>query len=166
MEEHEMHMRLALKEAYLALEAGDFPVGCVIVQEGRVVATGRRQNSAILTNELDHAEIVALRSLLTEKPGTDVSRVTMYSTMEPCLMCYASMLVNNISNIVYGYEDAMGGGTSLPLTELTPLYASKQISITGSVLRAECLALFQLFFRTEANGYLSDSLLARYTLSQ
>lgn len=166
MTEHEEHMRLAIEEARQALQAGDFPVGCVMVLEGKVVATGRRRNSGYRANELDHAEIVAMRELLNEQPELDTSRLTVYSTMEPCLMCYATMLVNNISKIVYGYEDAMGGGTGLPLAALAPLYASKKIEITGSVLRAECLTLFQQFFRAGANGYLQDSLLARYTLHQ
>lgn len=159
-------MRLALEEARLAFEAGDFPVGCVIAQEGKVVATGRRQNSSARINELDHAEVVALRILFDENPQVDASRLTVYSTMEPCLMCYATMLVNNISHIVYGYEDAMGGGTNLPLALLAPLYSSKKVVIAGSVLRPECLALFKQFFRAESNAYLQDSLLARYTLSQ
>ena len=166
MEGHEVFMRLAIKEARLAFEAGDFPVGCVIVQEGKVVATGRRQNSSAGINELDHAEIVALRTLFEGNPQADASLLTVYSTMEPCLMCYATMLVNNISNIVYGYEDAMGGGTNLPLAVLAPLYSSRKVEITGSVLRPECLALFQQFFRAEASDYLQDTLLARYTLSQ
>ena len=166
MNQHEVFMRLALEEARMALDAGDFPVGCVIVQGREVVATGRRQNSSARINELDHAEVVALRSLFDKNPQADASRLTVYSTMEPCLMCYATMLVNNINHIVYGYEDAMGGGTNLPLVVLAPLYSSKKVTITDSVLRSECLALFQQFFSAESNGYLQDSLLARYTLSQ
>ncbi len=164
MKEHEVYMRLALDEARQALAAGDLPVGCIIVQAGAVVATGRRRNSAGMANELDHAEIVAVRSLLADRPGTDLSQVTVYSTMEPCLMCFATMLVNNIEKIVFGYEDVMGGGTNIPLAALAPLYAAKQIDITHSVLRAECLALFQQFFRDRPNGYLHDTLLARSTL--
>lgn len=164
MKEHEVYMRLALDEARQALATGDFPVGCIIVRDGAVVATGRRKNSAAGANELDHAEIVAMRSLLTDRPEVDFFEVTVYSTMEPCLMCFSTMLVNNINKIVFGYEDAMGGGTNLPLAALSPLYAEKQIEITRSVLRAECLGLFQQFFRERSEGYLHDSLLAQYTL--
>ncbi len=166
MKEHEGYMRLALDEARQALEAGEFPVGCVMVWQDMVVATGKRRNSAAGVNELDHAEIVALRSLLADRPEIDVSEVTVYSTMEPCLMCFATMLVNNISRIVFGYEDVMGGGTHLPLSALAPLYATKELQIFGSVLRMECLALFQQFFRDRLDGYLHDTLLARYTLEQ
>ena len=166
MDSHQANMRLALAEARRALAGGDFPVGCVIVQDDHVLATGRRENSAVKANELDHAEIVTLRNLLADHPEVDLAQVTLYSTMEPCLMCYATMLVNNISRIVFGYEDVMGGGTNLQLPALAPLYATKSIEIVGGILRAECLTLFQQFFKTRANGYLQDSLLARYTLRQ
>lgn len=166
MTEHEAYMRLALAEARQALAAGEFPVGCIIVLDGQVVASGKRRNSAGWANELDHAEIVALRSLLADRPETDLSRVTVYATMEPCLMCFATMIVNNIGRIVWSYEDAMGGGTNLPLASLAPLYATRQVDIVGNVLRAESLNLFQQFFRAGTNGYLQDTLLARYTLNQ
>lgn len=159
-------MRLALDEAKAALDIGEFPVGCVIVADGEVIATGGRLNSASEFCELDHAEIVALRNLQQERPGIDLAEVTVYSTMEPCLMCYSTMIVNGIRSIVYGYEDVMGGGTNLPLQQLAPLYADLEMSIVSRVLRNDCLKLFQLFFSSDENDYLKDSLLANYTLSQ
>jgi tRNA(adenine34) deaminase len=76
------------------------------------------------------------------------------------------MLVNNVGRVVFGYEDVMGGGTGLQLHNLAPLYAARKIEIYGPVLRNECLALFQKFFRNQQNGYLCDTLLASYTLAQ
>ena len=163
---HERFMRLALAEARQALGRNEFPVGCVIVHNGTVVATGARQHTSGRVNELDHAELVALRALFDTYPDLDLHEVVVYSTMEPCLMCYATMVVNNIGTVVYGYEDVMGGGTGLVLPSLAPLYAGRRIEVVGGVLRRECLELFQRFFRGETNGYLQDSLLARYTLDQ
>ena len=165
-DQHEFFMRQALAEARKAFERGEFPVGCVIVHNGSVIVTGARENSAGLGNELDHAEIVALRALFAVAPGIDLSRITIYTTMEPCLMCYATMLVSNVGGVVYGYEDVMGGGTGLSLSSLAPLYSGRRIEIVGAVLRRECLELFRAFFRGEENTYLRDSLLARYTLAQ
>jgi tRNA(adenine34) deaminase len=163
---HEHFMRQALVEARKALDRREFPVGCVIVYNDSVIVSGARENSAGQCNELDHAEIVALRNLYAVAPGIDLNRITVYSTMEPCLMCYATMLVSNVGGVVYGYEDVMGGGTGLSLPTLAPLYAERRIEVVGPVLRRECLELFRAFFRDGDNAYLRDSLLARYTLAQ
>jgi tRNA(adenine34) deaminase len=165
MDQHEHFMRLALAEAAGALQAGEFPVGCVLVRDGRVLASARRRNSAGAgANELDHAEVLALRALLHEAPGADCREITVYSTMEPCLMCFATLLLSGIRRFVFAYEDVMGGGTSLPLRQLPALYAGMDVVLVAGVLRNESLALFQQFFRCHA--YWGDSLLAGYTLAQ
>jgi tRNA(adenine34) deaminase len=165
--EHEKFMRLALAEAQGALAAGDFPVGCVLVRDGEVLARGRRRNSrGPASNELDHAEMNGLRALASRQPVVDPAGLTAYCTMEPCLMCYAALLLNGVRKIVFAYEDAMGGGTSLPLAHITPLYRQMEVSITRDVLREESLALFRQFFTNPANGYWQGSHLAEYTLSQ
>ena len=117
-----------------------------------------------MLNELDHAELVALRNLLTDHPKIDTSEVTLYSTMEPCLMCFSTLLLNNISTIVWAYEDVMGGGVNLPLKDLKPLYRDMSPEITGRVMREQSLALFKQFFSRPDNKYWKDSLLANYTL--
>ncbi len=160
-------MQLALHEAQKALAAKEFPVGAVLVHEGEVVAVGKRENSqSDAANELDHAEVVALRNLFATQPEIDRSRVIAYSTMEPCLMCYATLLLNGIRTIVYGYEDAMGGGTNLSLQELTPLYKEMQVQVIPHVLRSESLKLFKDFFADPENDYWQESLLVDYTLAQ
>lgn len=160
-------MAAALTEAAQALAAGEFPVGCVLVHDGEIVASGRRVNSqGPATNELDHAEIVALRQLFASRPELDRSRITAYSTMEPCLMCFATLLLNNIHTIVYGYEDVMGGGTNLPLAQLLPLYQAMLPRITPHVLRQESVALFKRFFADPKQAYWQGSMLAEYTLRQ
>ena len=160
-------MRLALVQAQKALDAGEFPVGCLLVSNNEVVATGKRTHSRDSeANELDHAEITALRELFTSQPKIERSTITCYATMEPCLMCYATLLLNGVRHIVYGYEDAMGGGVSIDLTGLTPLYQDMKVSISPHVLRKESLALFKAFFANPQNDYWQDSYLARYTLEQ
>lgn len=167
MNSHETYMQAALVEARLALAAGEFPVGCVMVYNGEIVSRGRRINSRPPNeNEIDHAEITALRLLFAGRPEIDRSRVTVYSTMEPCLMCYATLLLNNIHTIVYAYEDIMGGGTNLALKELPPLYRNMQVAVTPHIMRRESLELFKTFFSGQDNTYWHDSELARYTTNQ
>lgn len=166
MSAHDEHyMTLALDEARLALAAGEFPVGCVIVAGTMVLARGHRQNSGGgRPSEMDHAEILTLRRLLAEHPDFDLAGAVVYSTMEPCLMCYATLLLSGLRSFVWAYEDVMGGGTNLPLEQLNPLYASMRAQLRGRVLRRESLRLFQEFFNK--HGYWRNSLLARYTLEQ
>lgn len=165
MKKHQSFMQLALVEANKALTANEFPVGCVIVSDHEVVAAGRRANSRN-ANELDHAEIVALRQLLAAKPDINRASLIVYSTMEPCLMCYATLLLNGVRTIAYGYEDAMGGGTNLDLAKLNPLYQDMQVELIPGLLRKESLALFKRFFANPENDYWRDSLLADYTINQ
>ena len=167
MTNHDIHMQEALQEAIKALKAGEFPVGCVMVHEDTIISRGRRINSkAPNDNELDHAEIVTLRELFALHPEIDRSKIVVYSTMEPCLMCYVTLLLNGIRKIVYGYEDVMGGGTNLDLQSLNPLYREMPVEIIPKVLRRESLELFQSFFAAPNNTYWQDSPLARYTLAQ
>ncbi len=159
-------MALALKEAENVMRDGEFPVGCVLVYEGEVVAAGGRENSGAGGNEFDHAEIVALRRLLKTNPTLDFSRIVVYSTLEPCLMCYTTLILNGFRTIVYGYEDVMGGGSGLELQRLPSLYAKMQVKVIPGVLRSACLSLFQEFFADEKNDYWRDSPLSQYTLEQ
>ncbi len=162
---HEQYMKKAVKEAEAALADGEFPAGCVMVANGQIVCRGHRKNSGEQRcNEIDHAEIITLRRLLDETPEFDCSTITVYSTMEPCLMCYSTMLLSGIRAFVWGYEDVMGGGTNLLLSQLNPLYAEMKVKLTGSVLRDQSLQLFQQFF--QIYPYWQDSLLSRYTLAQ
>jgi len=167
--QHEHFMEEALILAKAALQAGDFPVGCVIVHENTIVARGKRQHSQEsakqIACELDHSEIIALRQLLQDYPMIDRNQLTLYSTMEPCLMCFSTMLVNGIHNFVFSYEDVMGGGTNLPLAKLCPLYSRAPVYVLGKVLRNKSLALFKAFFSSNQQ-YLKNSLLATYTLKQ
>lgn len=160
-------MTAALDLARAALAAGDFPVGCVVADDRRVVARGRRTGTAAgMANEIDHAELNALRRFYDGAPAVDRSRLTVYCTMEPCLMCFSAIVLSGIGRIVYAYEDVMGGGTACDRTGLSPLFRDARITVTPGVLRADSLALFQRFFADTDNSYWVDSLLSRYTLDQ
>lgn len=156
---------MALQEAESALAEEEFPVGCVIVDSEGVLCSSRRKNSR-KNNEIDHAEILALRKLYEKYPAEKPADLVVYSTMEPCLMCFSSLILNNIHTIVFGYEDVMGGGTSLRLTDMKPLYSDKKVKVIANVLRDESVQLFKRFFANDVHGYWRNSLLAQYTLKQ
>ena len=81
-------------------------------------------------------------------------------------MCLGALLINNVNEIVFAYEDVMGGAANCQLSGIGPLYRDIGLKITANVMRSESLALFKTFFAKPENGYWQDSLLARYTLDQ
>jgi tRNA(adenine34) deaminase len=163
--DYEYFMKMALDQARQALGAGEFPVGCVLVHRNKILATGARKGTTgDGLNEIDHAEIVALQRLLKLEDQVERSRITAFSTMEPCLMCYSALILAGIGKIVYAYEDVMGGGTGCDLSQLNPLYKNSPVKVLPNILRHESLKLFKDYFADPANVYLKQSLLAEYTL--
>ena len=158
-------MDKAIDEARQALDRGEFPVGCVIVHAETVIATGSRQGTAgDRVSETDHAEILALKNLERSAP-VDPGGLTLYATLEPCLMCFGAILISGIRHIVFAYEDVMGGGTRCDLSRLPPLYGSRPVNLVPHILRDKSLFLFKSFFANPENLYWKDSLLSTYTLS-
>ena len=162
-------MEMALAQAKLAFAQGEFPVGCVVVQGKEVIATGSRQGTNLgnpFFSEIDHAEIRALKSLENKFSEFVPEKAIVFCTMEPCLMCFAAILLAGIKKIVYAYEDPMGGGTGCDLSSMTPLYRDSKIEVVPGVLREKSLDLFCKFFNKETNIYWKNSFLEAYTLGQ
>ncbi len=160
-------MSKAIEQAKRAYRAGEFPVGCVIADGKAVLAEGFRVSTrGRHQNEIDHAEINALRNLTQTQAAFCLEDLTLYATMEPCLMCFAATLLTGIRRIVYAYEDAMGGGTACDLDRLPPLYRERRPTIVSHVLREKSLELFQRYFADPENAYWRGSPLAQYTLAQ
>ena len=167
--DYEFFMGQALEQARNAFDQGQFPVGCVIVQDGRVIASGARAGTSgdlSFFSEIDHAEIRALKALESSDIGFVPERAVLFCTMEPCLMCFAAIILAGIQTLVFAYEDVMGGGTGLDRAHLAPLYRDAQITIVSHVLRKKSLDLFHNFFNKDANLYWKDSFLESYTLDQ
>ncbi len=160
-------MGTALDLAEKALTAGEFPVGCVLVANNKIIATGSRKGTINNSdNEIDHAEMVALRNLSESSETIDKSDISLFSSLEPCLMCFGAIILSGITKIVYAYEDVMGGGTTCDLSQLTPLYQRHPITVVPGIFRARSLNLFKDFFNNRDHHYWQGSLLAEYTLGQ
>jgi tRNA(adenine34) deaminase len=166
---YEAYMSLALDQAAAAAARGEFPVGCVIVQDGQVVAQGARTGTVYgrtMVSEVDHAEIRALKNMEICRQAVMPGKCSLFCTMEPCLMCYGAILLSGIGTIVYGFEDPMGGGTCCDLTSLTPLYRDSRVRVVGGICRQKSLDLFYAFFNKKENQYWKDSLLESYIRKQ
>lgn len=160
-------MEMALDQARKALSQDEFPVGCVIANGNSALASGfRRGSSGEHPNEIDHAEIIAIRQLFKIEKPLKKDELSIYCTMEPCLMCFGAIILAGIRKIVYAYEDIMGGGTGCRLDFLPELYKQSHMKIVPHVLRGPSLKLFKDFFSRPENQYRKDSLLAQYTIAQ
>ncbi|KAI0502289.1 hypothetical protein KFK09_017236 [Dendrobium nobile] len=155
-------MELALKQAKLALDRLEVPVGCVIVEKGMVIASGSNRTSET-RNATRHAEMEAIDILMEqwqmeglnfEQVAQRFSTCDLYVTCEPCIMCAAALSIIGIREVYYGCaNDKFGGcGSILPLHEGASLGFSSTSSkarafkCTGGILSAEAVALLRSFY--------------------
>ncbi len=143
--EHEPFMRLALAQAAQAREAGEVPVGAVVVRDGVVV--GRGFNQPIGTSDpTAHAEVLALREAAREAGNYRLPGATLYVTAEPCLMCVGAIVHARIGTVVYGVADPKGGAVR-SLLDPSTLPLNHRFEAVEGVLADECRHLLQDFFR-------------------
>ena len=165
--DYEYFMDKALDQAKKALSEGEFPVGCVIVCLNKIIVTGSRKGTTgDFPDEIDHAELIALKRLSNLNMNLSENKITLFTTLEPCLMCFGASMLSNVNEIVYAYEDVMGGGMSCDISKLASLYKDRQVAVVSNILRKESLKLFKTFFQDPLNVYWRGSLLAEYTLKQ
>lgn len=139
-------MRLAIEQARLAAQAGEVPVGAVIVADGQVLAAGR--NAPVGTHDpTAHAEIRALRAAAQVRQNYRLPDCTLYVTLEPCLMCVGAMLHARIRRVVYGAADPKTGAAGSLLDPMADPRLNHQTEVLGGVLADECGELLRQFFR-------------------
>ena len=139
-------MRLALAEAQAAAQAGEVPVGAVVVKDGRVIATGR--NAPINGHDpTAHAEIQALRAAAQALGNYRLEGCTLYVTLEPCSMCSGAMLHARLSRVVFGAPDPKTGAAGSVLNLFAVPQINHQTSVEGGVLAEEGAELLRAFFK-------------------
>lgn len=149
----EAFMRLALGQAELALKNGWIPVGAIFVQDGRIVAHGCKTGT--IHRHFDHAEHNGCYQALWSRDGPkDLKGFTVYSTMEPCVMCMSMLMTTRVSRIVYGVDDPYGGGAYLleNPAHLPERFYHEHPTLISGVLEAESVALLRQFFQTQADA--------------
>lgn len=144
--EDERFMREALEQARLAAAAGEVPVGCVIVHDGQVVASGF--NRPISRHDpTAHAEIEALRAAGAALGNYRLGGCTLYVTLEPCAMCAGAMVHARIGRLVYGAVDPRAGAAGSAFDLLRSPAFNHRLEVAGGVLEAECREMLLDFFR-------------------
>lgn len=138
----EYFMREALRQAQLAFEKDEVPVGAVVVWDNKVIARGHNQVE-LLNDSTAHAEMLALTAAFNMLGSKYLPDAVIYVTLEPCLMCCGAMYWSKIARIVYGAEDIKNGYRKT-VADRWPFHPKAEIA--GGVLATECAQLMKDFF--------------------
>ena len=139
-------MKLALDEADLAAQAGDVPVGCVVVDElGNLLGTGRNRRE-VDKDPTAHAELVALREAARARGTWHLCDATLYATVEPCPMCAGAIVNARIRRVVYGCDDPKAGAVRTLFALLGDGRLNHQAEVEAGVLAEACAERLRSFF--------------------
>ena len=141
-------MRQAIALAREAEAAGEVPVGAVIVRDGRVIGRGR--NSPVQNNDpTAHAEILALREAAAATKNYRLLDTTLFSTIEPCVMCAGALVAARIGRLVFGARDLRFGGVRSKFRLADTDLLNHRIQVVEGVLGADCAELMREFFENK-----------------
>ena len=142
----ELWMEEALRAAQRALEAGEVPVGAVVVCGGRVVARGSNRNLTD-SDPTAHAEVVALRKAGTAVGNHRLGDCELFVTIEPCPMCAGALVHARIKRLIYGADDPKAGAVHSVMQVLNHPELNHQMEVRGGVLAGRSAELLQKFFQ-------------------
>jgi tRNA(adenine34) deaminase len=142
----ELWMEEALRSAQRALEAGEVPVGAVVVSEGRIVGRGWNRNIAD-SDPTAHAEIVALREAGATVGNHRLAECELFATIEPCPMCAGALVHARIKRLIYGADDPKAGAVLSVVPVLNHPRLNHKMEVRGGVLAGRCAELLQTFFK-------------------
>ncbi|MFN0049884.1 MAG: nucleoside deaminase [Cytophagales bacterium] len=137
---HEKFMKLALKQAQMAFDDGEIPVGAVIVHDGKVIGRGYNQVQK-LNDPTAHAEMLAITAACNGLGGKYLPNCTLYVTLEPCTMCAGAIKWAQISTIVFGAYDLKAG-----FSIFTDKLFAQKTTLLGGILEKESKLLILDFF--------------------
>ena len=138
----EFFMQRALDEAKAAFEAGEIPIGAIVVSKGRILSRAHNLTET-LCDVTAHAEMQAITAAANALGGKYLTDCTLYVTVEPCTMCAGAIGWAQIPRIVYGTADEKRG-----YHEYAPRAMHPKADVVGGVLEAECRELMQAFFKS------------------
>ena len=142
--QHSDYMDLAIREAERAAKIGEAPIGCLIVKDGEIIATGHNTRETD-HDALGHAEINAIRAACKSLDSWRLSGCTLYVTLEPCPMCMGAIINARVDTVVFGAYDPKAGccGT---LADFTKLGFNHTPEILGGIRELVCRKLLSDFF--------------------
>jgi tRNA(adenine34) deaminase len=139
-------MELALAEARMAAEAGEVPVGALVINKGEII--GRAGNLNLRDHDpTAHAEILALRQAAQHLGNHRLTGCTLYATIEPCAMCAGAVIHARIARLVYGAKDPKAGAAGSILQVINHPRLNHKMEVVPGVLDDRCSEILQDFFR-------------------
>lgn len=141
----EWFMRLAIREAELALGHGDVPVGAVVVSDGEVIGAGHNERE-LRQDPSAHAEMLALRDAARHLGSWRVLDAVLYVTLEPCAMCAGAIVLARVPRVVYGCTDPKAGAAGSVIDVLDQPLLNHRPDVAGGLLAVECAGLLRAFF--------------------
>ena len=135
-------MKEALRQAQMAYDAGEIPIGAVVTWDTKIIARGHNQTEQ-LNDSTAHAEMIALTAAFNTLGSKYLTEATLYVTIEPCLMCSGALYWSKIGRIVYGAVDVKNGYKKTT-GENWPFHPKTQL--THGVLAENCAQLMKDFF--------------------
>ncbi|MCP4429202.1 MAG: tRNA adenosine(34) deaminase TadA [Chloroflexi bacterium] len=144
---HETYMRLALKQAQLAADLGEVPVGAVVIWQGQVIGRGHNRKESDL-DPTAHAEIIALREAAAFLRNWRLIDATLYCTLEPCPMCAGAMIQARLPQLVYGAKDTRFGADGSIVDVFNAEGFNHRVDITAGILENNAAEMLQTFFRS------------------
>ena len=143
----EYFMRLALREAEVALAHDDVPIGAVVVRDGELVGAGHNERE-LRQDPTAHAEVLALREASRSAGSWRLLDCVLYVTLEPCAMCAGAIVLARVPRVVYGTTDPKAGAAGSVLDVLAEPRLNHRPEVAGGLLAPECAELLQAFFRS------------------
>jgi tRNA(adenine34) deaminase len=140
-------MEEALRCAQRALEAGEVPVGAVVVRGGRIVGRGWNRNISD-ADPTAHAEIIALREAGAALGNHRLEDCELFATIEPCAMCAGALVHSRIRRLVYGADDSKAGSVKSVMQIVNHPQLNHKIEVRSGVLAGRGAELLQSFFRS------------------
>ena len=142
---HEQWMRRAIAEAGKAQAKDEVPIGCVIVQGGRIIARGHnlRETSQDPTG---HAELIAIRKAARKLGSWRLLDTVLYVTLEPCTMCMGAIILARIPTVVFGCYDPKGGAAGSLYDLSSDPRLNHRVELLPLVLESDCSNLLSDFF--------------------
>src|SRR5271170_5536493 len=149
--EHLQFMTQAIAEARRAEAEGEVPVGAVAIADGQIVGAGHNRPIG-LADPTAHAEILAIRAAASTLKTYRLTTVSIYVTLEPCVMCVGAMLNARIARVVYGARDDKAGALGSVYDIGRDGRLNNRLEVVGGVMEAECADMMRAFFQARRGG--------------